>query len=222
MPEPFQPFVIAIDGPAASGKGTLSRRLAETLGLAHLDTGLTYRAVGHALLTRNLPLDDEATAAKVAGEIDLAALDRETLAQHHVGEAASRVAVMSAVREALVGAQRRFARTSRPGAVLDGRDIGTVVWPDAPLKLYVTASAEERARRRHAETRAKGDGTDYETVLADIRRRDARDSEREDSPLRPAADAHLLDTTRLTIEEAFREALALAVPLMERVRTRDA
>ena len=215
MPDPL---VIAIDGPAASGKGTLSRRLAERLGLAHLDTGLTYRAVGHALLLRGLPLDDEATAATVAGDLDLSALDRETLSQHHVGEAASRVAVMSAVREALVEAQRRFAREASPGAVLDGRDIGTVVWPDAPLKLYVTASAEERARRRHAET----DGADYETVLADIRRRDARDSEREDSPLRPATDAHLLDTTRLTIEEAFREALALAVPLMERVRTRDA
>ena len=209
--------MIAIDGPAASGKGTLSRRLAEALGFAHLDTGLTFRAVAQALLARGAPLDDEAAAAAVARDLDLSALDREALSRHHVGEAASRVAVMPAVREALLEAQRRFAARageSHGGAVLDGRDIGTVVCPDAPLKLYVTASAEERARRRWNETALRGSDETFESILADIRRRDERDAGRDAAPLRPAADAHLLDTTRLTIEEAFREALALARPLM--------
>ena len=136
-------FIIAIDGPAASGKGTLARRLAEHLGVRHLDTGLTYRAVGKALIDEDMPLDDEAAAATAAANVDLSGLDRVVLSAHDIGEAASRVAVMPSVRRMLVEKQRAFAR-KEPGAVLDGRDIGTVVCPDADVKLYVTASAAVR------------------------------------------------------------------------------
>ncbi|MEM7299882.1 MAG: (d)CMP kinase [Pseudomonadota bacterium] len=203
-------FVIAVDGPAASGKGTLSRRLANELGLAHLDTGLTYRAVAQAMMSRGLPLDDEQTATEMAHGLDLGALDRELLSAHGIGEAASKLAVMSKVRAALVEAQRRFSN-QLPGAVLDGRDIGTVVCPDAQLKLYVSASAEERANRRWKELNQNGNGPGYERVLEDLKIRDERDMGREDSPLKPAADAHLLDTTKLDIEAAFRAALGLAM-----------
>ena len=206
-------FTIAIDGPAASGKGTLSRRLAAALDLAHLDTGLTYRAVAHALASAGRPLDDETLAVNAARSLDLAAMDRDVLSAHGVGEAASKVAVMPRVREALVEMQRRFAAqppNGHGGAVLDGRDIGTVVCPDAALKLYVTASATERARRRWNEMRERGVEADLEAVEADIARRDRRDTERDDSPLRPAADAHLLDTTAMSMDEAFEAALALA------------
>jgi len=200
-------FVIAIDGPAASGKGTMARRLAQAYGFAHLDTGLTYRAVAKALLDEGLPLDDEALAEKYAGKVDLAALDREALSTHGVGEAASKVAVMPAVRRALVEKQREFSRTP-PGTVLDGRDIGTVVCPDAPVKLYVTASAEVRAARRTDEIVANGGTADAGAILEDIRRRDQRDMGRTDSPLKPAADAHLLDTSEMDIEAAFLAAKA--------------
>ncbi|MBO6717042.1 MAG: (d)CMP kinase [Rhizobiaceae bacterium] len=201
-------LIIAIDGPAASGKGTLARRLAEKYGLNHLDTGLTYRAVAHRMLIHGLPLDNESAAETAARQVDLGALDRAVLSQHGVGEAASKVAVMPKVRRALVDKQRQFAATP-PGAVLDGRDIGTVVCPDADLKLYVTASAEERARRRHAEIVASGGVAEEADILADIRRRDERDMGRADSPLRPANDAHLLDTTTMDIEAAFRAASGL-------------
>jgi cytidylate kinase len=201
-------LIIAIDGPAASGKGTLGRRLAEKYGLNHLDTGLTYRAVAHRMLAHGLPLDNESAAETAARQIDLGALDRAVLSQHGVGEAASKVAVMSKVRAALRDKQRQFAARP-PGAVLDGRDIGTVICPDADLKLYVTASPQERARRRHAEIIANGGQADLAAILADIERRDARDMGREDSPLRPAADAHLLDTTQMDIEAAFRAASGL-------------
>jgi cytidylate kinase len=200
-------FVIAIDGPAASGKGTMARRLAETYGFAHLDTGLTYRAVAKALLDEGLPLDDEALAEEYARKVDLAALDRETLSTHAVGEAASKVAVMPAVRRALVGKQREFSQTP-PGAVLDGRDIGTVVCPEAQVKLYVTASAEVRAARRTDEIVANGGTADPAAILEDIRQRDARDMGRTDSPLKPAPDAHLLDTSEMDIEAAFLAAKA--------------
>lgn len=203
-----KPFVIAIDGPAASGKGTLSRRLADEMGLRHLDTGLTYRAVAHALLAQDAPLNDEMLAAKVAEEINLGKLDRSVLARHHTGEAASKVAVMPAVRCALVEAQRAFAAVP-PGAVLDGRDIGTVVCPDAPVKLYVTASARERAKRRWKEIVERGYQADFETILADIEARDARDMGRADSPLRPAEDAHLLDTSEMDIDTAFQRAMTI-------------
>jgi CMP/dCMP kinase len=201
-------FTIAIDGPAASGKGTLARRLAATYGFHHLDTGLTYRAVAHALLSKSLPLDDEALAEKVARSVDLAALDRKVLAAHDIGEAASKVAVMPSVRRALVDKQREFA-VREPGAVLDGRDIGTVVCPDAAVKLYVTARPAERAKRRHAEIAGNGGAPGYAEVLADIEKRDARDMGRADSPLKPAADAHLLDTSEMDIEAAFLAAKTL-------------
>jgi len=205
-------FIVAIDGPAASGKGTLARRLAETLDLPHLDTGLTYRAVAHALLANDLPLDDEDIAVDAAEGLDLGKLNQSQLAVHTIGEAASKVAVMPRVRKTLVEQQRLFANTP-PGAVLDGRDIGTVVCPDAQVKLYVTASPDERARRRWEEIKKRGNlsGSEaaYETILADIQKRDARDMGREDSPLKPAEDAHLLDTSQMDIETAFTTALKL-------------
>ena len=198
-------FTIAIDGPAAAGKGTLSRRIAEEYGFHHLDTGLTYRATAKALLDRGLPLDDEAVAADVAKNLDLGGLERSVLSAHAIGEAASKIAVMPSVRRALVEAQQGFA-AREPGTVLDGRDIGTVVCPNAPVKLYVTASAEVRAKRRHDEIVAGGGVADYGTILEDIRRRDERDMGRADSPLKPADDAHLLDTSEVSIEAAFSAA----------------
>ncbi len=201
-------IIIAIDGPAAAGKGTLSRRLAARYGLHHLDTGLTYRATAKALLDRGLPLDDEGLAADVARNLDLSGLDRSVLAVHDVGEAASKVAVMPKVRRALVEAQRDFAATE-PGTVLDGRDIGTVVCPDALIKFYVTASPEVRAQRRYEEIIGQGGSADLAGILADLKKRDARDSERTDSPLKPAPDAHLLDTSEMGIEAAFEAARVL-------------
>ena len=201
-------ITIAIDGPAAAGKGTLSRRIAEEYGFHHLDTGLTYRATAKALIDRGLPLDDEVIAADVARNLDLSGLDRGVLSAHEIGEAASRIAVMPGVRRSLVEAQRAFA-TKAPGTVLDGRDIGTVVCPDAAVKLYVTASAEVRARRRQDEINEGGGSADFDGVLADIVRRDERDSGRADSPLRPAPDAHLLDTSEMSIEAAFSAAKSI-------------
>ncbi len=201
-------FTIAIDGPAAAGKGTLSRRIADVYGFHHLDTGLTYRATAKALLDADLPLDDEAVAEQVALHLELAGLDRAVLARHEVGEAASKVAVMPAVRRALVQAQRVFA-ARQPGTVLDGRDIGTVVCPDAPVKLYVTASPEVRAKRRYDEIISAGEVADYDAVFEDVKKRDARDMGRSDSPLKPAADAHLLDTSEMGIEAAFQAAKSI-------------
>jgi cytidylate kinase len=198
-------LLIAIDGPAASGKGTLARRLADYYHLPHLDTGLTYRAVAHRLVTHGLPLDNAAAAVTAARQVDLTNLDKHALSAHAVGDAASRVAVIPEVRRILVEKQRDFARQPG-GAVLDGRDIGTVVCPDADVKFYVTASAEVRAQRRLRDIENRGGTADVAGILADIRRRDERDTGRADSPLKPAADAHLLDTSDMSIEAAFRAA----------------
>ncbi|KQS87877.1 MULTISPECIES: (d)CMP kinase [unclassified Rhizobium] len=201
-------FTIAIDGPAAAGKGTLSRRIAEVYGFHHLDTGLTYRATAKALVDGGLPLDDETLAEGVARNVELAGLDRSVLSAHAIGEAASKIAVMPLVRQALVEAQRAFS-VREPGTVLDGRDIGTVVCPNAPVKLYVTASAEVRAHRRFDEIVGNGVPADFLEILADITKRDERDMGRADSPLRPAADAHLLDTSEMSIEAAFQAAKSI-------------
>lgn len=198
-------MIIAIDGPAAAGKGTLSRRIAEQYGFHHLDSGLTYRATAKALLDAELPLDNEEAAAKMAGDVDLANLDRTVLSSHDIGEAASKIAVMPSVRRALVAAQRAFSR-KMPGTVIDGRDIGTVVCPDASVKFYVTASPEVRARRRYDEVIAADGGADYKAIFDDVKRRDERDMGRVDSPLKPAEDAHLLDTSEMSIEAAFQAA----------------
>lgn len=201
-------MIIAIDGPAASGKGTLGKRLAAHYGMAHLDTGLLYRAVARAVLDAGLDLADEAAAAIAARKLDPDALDEERLRGAEMGAAASVVAAHGLVRAALVQLQRAF--TARPeGAVLDGRDIGTVICPDADVKLFVTASAEERARRRHKELTGRGDRISYDAVLADILARDDRDTNRPASPLRQADDANLLDTTKMDIDAAFRAAVAI-------------
>lgn len=201
-------MVITIDGPAASGKGTLAFRLAKHFGLPHLDTGLLYRAVGARMLAASRPMDDVKAAVAVARSVKMDSIERDGLLTTEVGEAASRVAAMPEVRAALLGLQRSFA--SRPGgAVLDGRDTGTVVCPNADVKLFVVATAEARAARRHKELRDRGRETTYDEVLADIRRRDERDTARAVAPLKPAPDAVLLDTTALDIEAAFQEALRI-------------
>lgn len=201
-------MIIAIDGPAASGKGTLAKRLAAHLGLPHLDTGLLYRAVGRAALDEGLDLEDADATAEIADGLDVASFDESRLRGREMGEAASVVAAHPKVRKALLDLQRRFAH-QRGGAVLDGRDIGTVVAPGAEVKIFVTADAEIRAKRRHLELEKRGDAPPFEAVLADIRKRDARDAGRADAPLKPAPDAHVLDTTALDVESAFAAALAL-------------
>ncbi|MGA2952201.1 MAG: (d)CMP kinase [Caulobacteraceae bacterium] len=195
-------FVVAIDGPAASGKGTLAARLGQALGLPVLDSGLLYRAVAAAVLSDGGDLDDEAACAAAAAGLDLDALDDPALRSPQMSDGASRVAIHPSVRAALVSLQRDFA-AREPGAVLDGRDIGTVIVPGAAAKLFVTASADARALRRWRERDARGEGMTYEDVLADIRERDERDERRSVAPLRAAPDAVLLDTTDLSIDAAF-------------------
>lgn len=192
-------FTIAVDGPAASGKGTISKALARELGYAHLDTGLLYRAVGRQVLDGAEPL----AAAKA---LNAEALDNPDLRTPEVAQAASKVAVLAEVRAALVDFQRAFARRDG-GAVLDGRDIGTVICPEAEAKLYVIASAEVRAERRFKELSEKGLETSFETVLADVRARDERDMGRAEAPLKPAEDAVHIDTTEMSIEAAIAAAL---------------
>jgi CMP/dCMP kinase len=201
-------MIIAIDGPAASGKGTIARQIAEHYHLPHLDTGLLYRATAAALITEDRDLNDEAAAVAAARGLGLADFDDATLRTRRMGEAASVVAAMPRVRAALIEAQRAFA--ARPGgAVLDGRDIGTVICPEAEVKIFVTASAPARAQRRSLELIQRGEKADYPTILADIIRRDARDSNRAAAPLRPADDAVVLDTTHLGIDAASAEALKI-------------
>ena len=206
-------MIIAIDGPAASGKGTLAKRLAGHYRLRHLDSGLIYRAVAQAMLEAAQRLDDVAAAVAAARTLDPARFDEPALKRHAVGEAASLISAIPEVRAALLAFQREFGRAP-PGAVIDGRDIGTVVFPDAQAKIFVTATPEARARRRAAEFASAGERILYADVLADIRRRDARDRERATAPHKRAADAHLLDTTHLDIEAAFRA----AVDIVEAVR----
>jgi cytidylate kinase len=201
-------MIIAIDGPAASGKGTLARRIADRFGLDHLDTGLLYRAVARDVKRRGADPSDAQAAIDAARALDPATLDDPHLRDPGVGEAASVVARIRAVRAAILDYQRSFARR-QGGAVLDGRDIGTVVCPDADVKIYVTASPEVRARRRLLEMEGRGEAAAYETVLAEIRDRDARDAAREVSPMRPADDAFLLDTSDLDIEAAFDAAVGV-------------
>ncbi|MDO6796974.1 (d)CMP kinase [Shimia thalassica] len=193
-------FTIAIDGPAAAGKGTISKAVASHFGFAHLDTGLLYRAVGARTLDGTDPI--EAAKALVAED-----LEADNLRSPEVAQAASKVAVIAEVRAALIDFQRAFARRSG-GAVLDGRDIGTVICPNAEAKLFVTASAEVRAERRYLELSDKDIDISREQVLADVKERDARDMERAEAPLKPAADAVVIDTSTLAIDAAVAKAIA--------------
>lgn len=201
-------ITIAVDGPAASGKGTLSRRLARHFGLNYLDTGSLYRAVALIAINDDIPLDDETALSQVASSLSDVVLSDPRLREPGVGEAASKIASLIPVRETLLRYQRDRAETA-PGAVLDGRDIGTVVCPEADVKLFVTASSEVRAERRYKELLSKGQDVTYDDIFAEIERRDARDSSRSTAPLIKAADAHLLDTTNLDIEKALDAAVYL-------------
>ena len=207
-------MIIAIDGPAASGKGTIAKQVAAIYGLHHLDTGLLYRAVAKAVLDAGHSPDDVARATAAAAALDPTKFDENALKAQKITEAASVVAAIPDVRQALINYQREFA-TRPPGAVLDGRDIGSVIAPGADVKLFVVASPEVRAKRRTMELRARGEQADEQEVLADLVRRDERDSRRTAAPLKPAPDAHLLDTTHLGIDAAFRA----AVEIIEAVRT---
>jgi len=206
-------MIIAIDGPAASGKGTIGRQLALVYGLHHLDTGLLYRAVAKTMLDASYPLDDVGCATEAAAKLDPRKFEENALKLQAITEAASVVAAIPQVRQALINYQRAFAMRP-PGAVLDGRDIGTVIAPGADVKLFVVASAEVRAARRVLELRARGENVEEKDVLADLLRRDERDSQRAAAPLKAAPDAHLLDTTHLGIDAAFRA----AVDIVEAVR----
>jgi cytidylate kinase len=206
-------MIIAIDGPAASGKGTLGKRLAHHYGYRHLDTGVIYRAVAKALLDAGAELTDEARAVAVAMELDPEKFGDPILKTQRVGEAASVVSAIPRVREALVDFQRHFA-AGPPGAVLDGRDIGTVICPDADVKIFVIADPRVRARRRTLEAKARGEDADEARVLADILSRDERDQNRATAPLKAASDAYLLDNSHLDIEGGVRA----AIDIIEAVR----
>jgi len=210
-------FVIAIDGPAASGKGTLARRLAEYFHLPHLDSGLLYRATACVLLDNGASLLDEALAERAARGLSLTDFDARRLRSRELGEASSIVASLPAVRAALIDLQRQFA-TRAEGAVIDGRDIGTVICPEASVKIFVTASPETRAQRRVIELIAAGETADYTSILYEVKQRDARDLTRSISPLVAANDAVMLDTTELDRDAAFNAALAI----VQKARQTDA
>ena len=208
------PHIIAIDGPAASGKGTLSRKLAAHLHYGHMDTGALYRAVGYEVFQAGGNPEDSKDATAAAQELldkftpDL--LDNPALRTDEIGQAASKVAIQEPVRTALVQLQKNFAANPGApykGAVLDGRDIGTIICPDAPAKIYIVADDAIRAERRTKELQSKGLGVTYEAVLKDMRARDARDAERQSAPMKPASDAYILDTSALDAEEVFEKAL---------------
>jgi cytidylate kinase len=204
--------IIAIDGPAAAGKGTLAKRLAEKFGYAYLDTGSLYRAVALTLLKAGKDSRDDAAAAAVSADLDLSITSDPALRAEATGTAASHVASMPVVRSNLLKFQRNYSSSppaGEVGSVLDGRDIGTVVCPDADVKLFVTASPEERARRRTAEMHERGLAADYDAILADVKARDERDMNRAEAPLKPAEDAHLLDTTLLDIDAVFLRAIQI-------------
>ena len=208
--------VIAIDGPAASGKGTLSRKIAEKLNFAHLDTGAIYRIAALYLVQQNLPLNTEngiLAAQHIRENLDLEALQDPRLRNDEIGSLTSKLSAIPEVREILLDTQRDFAQNPPPayaGAVLDGRDIGTVVCPDATLKLYVTANVGTRAERRYKELQNKGLSVIYDAVLKDMQERDLRDTNRDIAPLKPASDAIILDTSDLTAEQALKQALEIA------------
>ena len=206
-------MIIAIDGPAASGKGTLGKRLAHHYGYRHLDTGVIYRAVAQALLESGAELSDEAAAVAAAMELDPEKFGNPVLKTQAVGDAASVVSAIPEVREVLLNFQRQFA-AGPPGAVLDGRDIGTVICPDAEVKIFVVADPKVRAHRRTLEALARGETADEALVLADILKRDERDKNRATAPLKCAPDAHVLDNSNLDIEGGVRAAIAI----IERVR----
>jgi cytidylate kinase len=201
-------MIIAIDGPAASGKGTLGKRLAAHYHFRHLDTGVIYRAVAKALLDAGADPADEERAIAAALELDPEKFGHPSLKTRPIGEAASVVSVFPRVREALLTFQRQFA-AEPPGAVLDGRDIGTVICPDADVKIFVVADPVVRARRRTLEARARGEEADEAVVLADILKRDERDRNRPVAPLKAAADAHVLDNSNLDIEAGLKAAIAI-------------
>jgi cytidylate kinase len=206
-------MIIAIDGPAASGKGTLAKRLAAHYGYHHLDTGVIYRAVAHALISQALDLRDEAAAVQAAQSLNPATFDDPALKSHDVGSAASIVSAIPAVRAALLEFQRDFAGKP-PGAVLDGRDIGTVICPNAEVKIFVVADPKIRARRRTLEALDRGETANEAAILADILARDERDQNRAVAPLKPAKDAYLLDNSHLDIEGGVRA----AIDIIEAVR----
>lgn len=201
-------MIIAVDGPTASGKGTIAKALAQHFGLKRLDTGALYRAVGLAVLDAGGDPGDEAAAVEAARALNLDAIDEDRIRSSQAGLAASKVAQMPGVRAVLRETQRVFAADPQ-GAVLDGRDIGTVICPDADVKLFVTASLEERTKRRHAELLARGETITFAELQAQIAERDRRDTERKDSPLVRAADAHVLDTTHLDAKAAAAAAIGI-------------
>jgi CMP/dCMP kinase len=206
-------MIIAIDGPAASGKGTLAKRLAAHYGLHHLDTGVIYRAVAHALLQAGADLKDEAAAVRAAQSLAPEKFENPALKSHEVGTAASIVSAIPRVRQVLVEFQREFA-AKPPGAVLDGRDIGTVICPAAEVKIFVVADPKVRAHRRTLEARSRGEAADETAILADILARDERDQNRAAAPLKQAPDAYLLDNSNLDIEGGVRA----AIDIVEAVR----